>query len=316
MIKMILFGNKKIYLVLFISIIFFLNTTKALENKIVVKINNEIITSLDINNEANYLKALNKNIQNLSEARINNIAKKSLIREKIKINEILRYVNKMEVDEKYLDTLIKSTYLRLNIDSKNNFLKYIQKFNLNIKEIEKKITIEALWNKIIVTKFSGKIKIDKNDLKKKVSSKNNEKIKSYLLSEILFKVSNKKKLELKYKEIKDSITKVGFENAALIYSISNTSKIGGKLDWIKENSLNSLIRKKLFNLKINDLTKPITTPGGFLILKIQNIKYDKVNLDLDAELKSLIRIETNRQLNQYSNIYFNKIEKDTQIHEQ
>jgi peptidyl-prolyl cis-trans isomerase SurA len=314
--SMTLFGNKIILLffALFLSNIFS-DSAVSIENKILFRINNEIITNIDIKNEVNYLKALNKSIKDLSEERIKAIAKKTLIREKIRKIELLNYTNKIEIDKKNLDKLIKSKYLKLGINNKDNFIEYLKNYNLKITEIEKKILIEELWKQLIFSKFSKKVKIDKEEIKKRASIKKDLKIKSYLLAEILFKVENNNNFNNKFNEIKDSILNVGFENSALIYSTSNSSKIGGKLGWIKESSLNNDFQKNLNNLKINDITKPKVVPGGFLILKIQNIKFEKIEVDIETEIKILTTIEKNRQLNQYSNIYYNKIEKNFQVDE-
>ena len=85
----------------FILIFFLIATSKslALENKIVLKIENEIITSLDIVNEKNYLIALNPNIKNLDANRLKKISKDSLIREKIKEIEILKYTETIKLDK-------------------------------------------------------------------------------------------------------------------------------------------------------------------------------------------------------------------------
>ena len=172
-----------------------------------------------------------------------------------------------------------------------------------------------LWNQLIVSKFSDKIKINKDHLKNKILTKDNKEIKRYLLSEILFNVSNNNELQTKLNKIKASIEELGFENTAAIYSISDNSKIGGKLDWINEGILNEKIRNELNNINIGDLTNPIITPGGFLLLKIEDIKTIKKKIDLNKELEIMINTESNKQLNQYSNIYFNKISKNFQIDE-
>lgn len=312
---MILFGNKKIQFFLLIIFLFFSENTYALENKILIKVNNEIITSLDINSEINYLIALNKNIKNLDKEKKYNIAKNSLIREKIKKIELLNYIKKIEVEEKISDEILKSTYSRLGINSKAEFLKYIKNYNIDINTIVKKVSIEMLWNQLIVSKFSDKIKINKDHLKNKILTKDNKEIKRYLLSEILFNVSNNNELQTKLDKIKASIVELGFENTAAIYSISDNSKIGGKLDWINESVLSKKIRNELNNINIGDLTNPIVTPGGFLLLKIEDIKSIKKKIDLNKELEIMIKTESNKQLNQYSNIYFNKISKNFQIDE-
>ena len=312
---MILFGNKKIQFFLLIIFLFLSKNTYALENKILIKVNNEIITSLDINSEINYLIALNKNIENLDKEKRYNIAKNSLVREKIKKIEILNYIKKIEIEKKISDEVLKSTYSRLGINSKEEFLKYIKNYNININTIVEKVSIEVLWNQLIVSKFSDKIKINKDQLKKKILIKDNKEIKRYLLSEILFNVTSNSELQTKLDKIKASIVELGFENTAAIYSISDNSKIGGKLDWINESVLNEKIRDELNNIGIGGLTNPIVTPGGFLLLKIEDIKLIKKKIDLKNELEIMIKTESNKQLNQYSNIYFNKISKNFQIDE-
>lgn len=304
-------------LLLLISTFFFtfLINSNALENKIILKIENQIITSIDIVNERNYLQALNPNIKNLAEERLNLISKNSLIREKIKEQEILKYTENIVLDEKFLDSLIKQRYSRLGLKNKKEFLKYLKNYNINIKTIEKKISIEALWNELIYQKFSNNIKIDEEKLIKEIKLKLSKDEKNLLLSEIVFKVNNKNDLNKKFEDIKKDINIENFESAALIHSISDSSGLGGKLGWIKLSSLNKLIINELKNLKKGDITKPIFTPNGYLILKIDDIKYLKKDFDEKKELNELIKIKTNEQLNQHSIIYFNKIKKNTNINE-
>ena len=287
----------------------------ALENKILLKIENEIITSVDIEKETNYLKALNPKIRDLDNVRLNLISKNSLTREKIKEIEILKYTKNINLDENFLNSLIKQRYSRLNLNDKGQFLNYLKKFNIDIKTIEKKISIEALWNQLIYQKFSKNIKINKKQLENELKAKFEKNEKNLLLSEILFKINNKKDLNKKYNNIMKDIEKENFDSAALIHSVSDSSAVGGKIGWIKESSLNKIINTELKNLKTGDITKPIFTPNGYLILKIDDIKYIKKSYDEQSELNELIKIKTNQQLNQQSIIYFNKIKKNTNINE-
>lgn len=178
---------------LLISIIIFipLKIVIALENKIITKIENEIITTIDIENEKNYLKALNPNIRNIDEDKLNLISKNSLIREKIKENEILKYTDKIKLDEKFLNGIIEQRYSRLKLNNRDQFLNYIKKYNIDIKTIEKKLSIEAIWNQLIYQKFSNKVKIDKNKLREEIKAKFSKEEKNFLLSEILFNISKK-----------------------------------------------------------------------------------------------------------------------------
>ena len=136
------------------------------------------------------------------------------------------------------------------------------------------------------------------------------------MSEIVFQVDKKKNLNEIIEKIKESIMKEGFKNTANIYSISDSSKFGGKIGWVDEGQLSSIIINDVKKLNIGEITDPISIPGGFLILKLENTKTEKVEINFDKELKNLIRFETERQLNQFSTIYFNKIKLNSLISEQ
>ena len=299
----------------YLIIVFFFNTNSSvgLENRIVAKVENQIITSLDINNEYNYLVALNPNIKNSKKEDVIKFSKKSIIQEKIKKIEIEKNFNNPKIPQKFLQQLLQNVYSRIGMNNLDDFKKYLLDNNVNFENVKKKLEVEALWNELILIKFSSKIKIDEKNIRNKI--KNNQFLKSYLLSEIFFEVENFKNLEKKFLEISDVINNKGFDFAALKYSISQTSNLGGKLDWISENSLNKNIRKEVNNIKINNFTKPIIVPGGFLILQVNDIKKTKIEIDIEEEFQNLMNYEKNNQLNQYSTIYFNKIKKDLVISE-
>ena len=119
----------------------------------------------------------------------------------------------------------------------------------------------------------------------------------------------------KYIEIKNSVIENGFENTALIYSIAETVKVGGKIGWIHESSLNKEIRESVAFLNIGDLSKPFLIPSGMLILKINNIKQENKKVNTELELQKAINYQRNKQLNQYSQIYFNKVKKNIGFNE-
>ena len=309
-----MFKNK---ILIFLTLIFFSNNITAfgLENKILVKIENQIITSLDVNNEYKYLIALNPNIKNSKKEDLIKLSKRSIIQEKIKKIAIEKNFNNPKIPQKYLEQILTNVYSRIGINNLNDFKKYLEVNNINFENIKKKLEIEALWNELVLIKFSSKIKINEENLKKKIQRDNNKFLKSYLLSEISFEISNLNDLDKKFIEISEIIKNKGFDFAALKYSLSPTSNLGGRLDWINENSLNKNIKEAIKKLEINDFTNPIVVPGGFLILQINEIKNTKIEVNIENELKKLVNFEKNTQLNQYSKIYFNKIKKNLDINE-
>jgi len=294
--------------------ILFITSSNSIENKILIKIENQIITSLDINNEYKYLIALNPNLRNSNKDDIFQFSKRSVLQERIKKLEIEKNFKNPKIPQKYMQQILQTVYSKIGFTDVEEFKKYLVINNIDFENVKNKLETEALWNELIIIKFSSKIKINEKELRKKIKD-NNKFVKSYLLSEIFFEISNLKELDKKFQEINEVINDKGFDFAALKYSVSPTSSMGGKLDWINENSLNKNIKKEINNLRINQFTRPISVPGGFLILQINDIKNTKIEIDIDKEFKKLKNYEKNNQLNQYSNIYFNKIKKDLEISE-
>ena len=301
--------NYKIIIFLFVTL--FVSNSFAKENKILFKINNEIISTIDLFNETKYLSLLNTNLANLEKNRIYEISKNSLIREKIKEIELLKNYKNLDIDQKYFDQLMNNYSKKMGFNTIKEFETHIKANELNIESVKKKIKIEVYWNQLIVKKFLKDVKIDKEKITENL--KKNSKQKELLLSEIIFNINQKSDLSNKFKLIKEDIKAKGFSSAALIHSISDSSSSGGKLGWIKLSSLNEKIKNKINKMKVNDFSNPIVIPGGFLILKIENQKMVEKNLDLNKEIKLAIDEKTNEQLNKLSIVYFNRVKKDIQI---
>ena len=310
---------KKINTIILNSIIFFflLNTvSNSMEISISLKVNNEIITNFDIEQEAKYLGALNNELKKLSNDKIIIIAKNSLIREKIKKNEILKYFlfNKNQV---LVNDFVKRFYTNLNFENEKMFIDYPNTYGLKFEDVKKKFEIELLWNELIKQKFSQDINIDKSLFKQKIiDNKLSEKsMVEYELAEILFKVEKISDKEKKIATIKNDININGFKNAANIYSISDTAKFGGTIGWINEGQLSKNILSYIEELNIGDVTEPIKTSGGYLILKIKDKKEKSIELDKEIILQNLINYEMQQQFSKLSIIYYSKIKLNNSISE-
>ena len=299
--------KKKILTLLFFLM---LSHAQSIETKIIHNIQNEIITNIDIKNEFKYLVALNNSLKKLDKEKILSISNESIIREKIKKIEILKNFKEIKINEDYSNILIKNIYSRLNLNSLNEFEKYLKDYSLTINDIKTKTTIDALWNELIIQKYGTKININKSKIEEEILKNSKIQTKEYQLSEIIFEVTSKEEIKKKYNEVVKSIDKEGFENSAAIFSFSESAKIGGDIGWINENSLNNNIKKNIKNLKNGQITKPIVLSNGILILKLVDTKNSESTINVKNELKKAINYERNRQLNQYSKIYYNKIKKN------
>tara|TARA_B100000787_G_C16168847_1_gene285338 strand:- start:216 stop:1148 length:933 start_codon:yes stop_codon:yes gene_type:complete len=301
----------------FLIIFLILNISEllALESKVVYKVENEVITNIDIKNQFKYLLILNKNLSSLDKEKIFKISKDSLIREKIKKIELLKNSGNLDLEKKATEGIIKNFYLNLELETLDDFNDYLKNIGLNLDDFNEKVKIDILWNQLVVKKYSSKVYVDIEKIKKKISNKDGLKSKNYLLSEIVYEIKNKNEIETNFELIKKSIDEIGFENSASIYSIADTSKTGGNIGWINEKSFNKEIIKNIRLLNKGDISKPIIIPGGVLILRVNDIKETENEVNREDELNQSINYERNKQFTQYSKIYFNKIKKNLEINE-
>ena len=300
----------KVFVLLFIL---FFNNSLATENKILVKVNNNIITSVDILNEIKFLSFGNKEFISIEKNQQIEIAKNSLIKQKIKSIEILKFYENLDLKDENFEKIINNYFRNQKFNNISEFEDLLKENDLNIGFVREKISIDTFWRALIYEKFHKNVKIDKFEIKKNILEK--EKQNEYLLSEIVFTLNVKEKLNQKLEKIVDLINKRNFAEAALNFSVSDTSVDGGKLGWIKENVLSERIKNELKIINKGEYTNPITIPGGFLLLYKENFREIKKNLDINNEIENIILKKTNDQLNRFSNIFLNKLRKNIQIYE-
>ena len=293
-----------------------LNTyTISSEIKIKYLVDDEIITNFDIEDEKNYLLFINPNLKELKNNEIDNLARRSLIREKIKSKE-LKKTFKIKENYKFLDDLLSNFIARKNLENKNDLKNLLKQNKLDYKLFVEKLKYEGLWNQLIYMRFKESVNINKNYLKEKLSKQiSRNKKYEYNLSEILFEINKDEKFEEKLTIIKSSINNLGFKNTANKFSISNTSNKGGEIGWVKETLLSEDLIQVLSSMRVNEFSKPLKFPNGYLILRINDKKILEQNIDLDKELEDLIKFETNKQLNQFSLLYYKRLKQNIIINE-
>ncbi len=307
--------------IIYIILIIFLNSkTIAFGNeiKIIFKVNDTVITNHDIDKEANYLKSLNKSIEAFDQKKIIETAQNSLIREKIKKDEIDKFYKidyENAVSSKDLESVIKNFRINLGFNTDEEFERYLLNKKIDIFDLKIKFIIEQTWNKLIVDKFFNLIKVDKQEIEKKVDffMKNNSQQQSYNLSEIIFLEKNKADNEKKYQEILVSINNIGFKDTAIVHSIADSSKFGGEIGWINKNQISDEIFEYVKYLDEGNFTKPINTAAGILLLKLNKKKVVSTSIDRDEEIDKLVRAEKNKKLNEYSIIHFKQLENKSYV---
>ena len=304
-----------IKIIFIIKIFFFILLSSTINAKIQIKykIGNDVITNVDIENESKYLIFLRSSLKNLPKNELNKISENSLIREIIKkkeINKIYKNFNNELIIKRVNEKLIKF----VNVNNEDDLKYFLKKNNIDYNFIFEKTKYEQLWNDLIIRKYNSLVKINRDKLKQDLTIKisKNQKY-EYHLSEILFDINENEKVEKKYKDILKFIKKNNFKTAASKYSIANSSVKGGEVGWIKETLLSKEIMSVLKEMSIKEVTKPLKYPNGYLLLKINDKKKMKDIVNIDKELDELFNYERNRQLNQFSLLYYKKLRQNTII---
>ena len=294
----------------FTILLFQIYSINSSEVKIVTKVNSEILTNIDIENESKYLIILNTNLKSLRKDELLELSKNSLIRQILKKEEVVKYFA-LEKHSKLGEELLKKNYTALGFESKEKYSNFLNKEGFSIEILKEKLLIERLWNSLIYEKFKNKIKIDENDIKNKVKTfiNNQGKVYEYNLSEILFD------LNTDYKQLIDFIENYSFEAAASKYSISDTSMNGGKIGWVKNNNLAAKLNKQISNLTEGQISEPIEIPNGSLLIKLNQKRELENKIDIDLEIKKQINFEQNRQLNSFSLNFYKKLKQNSIINE-
>jgi len=306
---------KKIFFLLTIYFSFINSSFSNIDLKIVLKINNEIVTTYDIEQEKNYLLALNPKLRKIDEIQLTKIAKKSLTKEIIRKIEVLKY-KELKLENPQIENVLDNLIRNLDFQNENEFKKYLQNYEISIKDLKKKIEIENEWKNMIYSKYQNSVNIDKEKLILKINNSNkNNFIFEYNLSEIVFTIKNNVTYQDDLKKIEDSIKNNGFENTANLFSISDSSNVGGKIGWVAEKNLSIQINNELENLKINEYSSPIKLGNNILLLKINDTRKIPNKINKKAELDKMIFVETSKQLEKFSNIFYNKIKLNTKISE-
>ena len=302
-----------------ILLIFILNFNKYSNANLInikVKVQDEIITNLDIQNEKRYLFFLNPKLKELKTSRSNSIAKESLITETIKRKEIEKFYD-FNKKNNLINTIEKNLLLKKNIKNRDELKEILENKKINYEAVKKKLLVETLWNKLVYEKYVKNVIINKEDLRKKILLQFNNKQKKfdYNLSEIVISENINKNFKKKFSIINKSLKEIGFENTANIHSISNTANNGGLIGWVNELQISTQINSQIKNLKINEISKPIKIANGYILIKVNDKKEVKNNININDQLEKVIIRETNRQLNSFSMIFYKRLKKNIEIYE-
>ena len=296
--------HKSILFFLIFNLILIPSTSISSNTKIVVKIENELITTYDIKNKI--ISTLLLNNKQINQKNIDNLKKGSLetlIQNRLKKIELQKYNIKS-------DNLKIASYLNsLSSNNITNLRNTFEQNNLDFQTFKDEVDIEFKWRNFIFEKFSNKIEIDSNNIINEIETKiKKQNLINYNLSEIEILKTSPEQDKKKVLEIQNFIKQAGFEKAVRKYSIGSTADKDGQLGWVKSNSLSKDFLNILRKTKIKEITQPILQQNRITIIKLNDKRIEKITKEKIESLKNeLIAEKKNDLFKLYSNSYLSKL---------
>ena len=298
----------------YLFIIFFFKPDylfSSIKENILISVDNKIITSYDLKNQIKTIIILsNKEINNNNITKTKNAAISNLINLTIKELEVEKFNIQINDDN------IQNYLNRVSNGNINNFKNIFLKNDINFERYLENVETELKWQKLVVSKFKNKIKINEKEIENLLSQSiaREKSLNDYNLSkiEIIFKTENDLINEIE--GIKKQINNFGFEQTALNLKISNSQVENLDIGWINEKALSKKIYEAIKNLKKGEISKPVIIANSVLFLKVKDFKKSNLeNLNFDELKKNVINQKTNQLLNAYSKNHLSKLKNNALI---
>ncbi len=310
--------KNKIKIIFFLTFIFSGNLAANIDNRIIAKIGDEIITGFDIENKIKTNLFLSG--QEINQVNVDKIKTETidlLVNLRLKSNEVKKH--DISTNTQAINQYIKSITSNLNL-SKIDLIKQFEINDIDYSQFLKDIEVEFLWQRLVAKTYLDKIKVDNNQIELELmkiikEEEKNKSIKEINLSEIEVTIENKEEEKNLIKEITDSIKSIGFEETAVRFSNSQTAQNGGDLGWVRSDQISEKIYNAIKNLETGEVSKPIKQDKIITFFKINKTKSIKLNnvIDTDNLRISLENKMKNDLLNLYSNSHLSKIKNITLI---
>tara|TARA_B100000963_G_scaffold361513_1_gene397346 strand:- start:14747 stop:15670 length:924 start_codon:yes stop_codon:yes gene_type:complete len=303
---------KNLFFFYFLIFICFFNQSSAnIQNKIILKIENEIITNYEIKNKIlTTLVLAGDEINQMNIDKSKKQALDSLIQLKLKKIELSKY--NIPKNTKIINQYLMSVSSN-NVESlKNKF----EDNNLDFQQFLDEIEIQTKWQKFIYEMYSSKIQLDENSINKNLENliKNNEEVKEYKISEIEIPFENDTNFQNEIDSVKSQITKLGFGPTALKYSVSSTASKQGLLGWINSKTLSPQVYEIISQMQPGEISEPIKRQNTILFLKLIESRISKVkNVDTEELKNNLISQKKNELFNLYSRSHLSKLKNNILI---
>lgn len=290
---------------LFINNFIFSELKSKISNNIVVKVGNDLITSVDIKNEIITNLIISK--QKVTQETINgnkDYAVKNLISKSIKRAEVNKY-SVTAYNKNDLRNYALGIAKKFNTNIKG-LKKIFKESNINYETFEKNYETELLWNSFIFNIYKNQININIVEVANEVKVLLKTQIIEYNISEIeILKSENEKQ---KIDEVFELIKKEGFEVAAKKLSIAKSSKNSGLLGWVSNRSFSKTYLDEIKRIKINEISSPMNNKNSITIFRINNLRKSNDARKVDVLKDKVLARKKQDKLNLFSRSHFSNLE--------
>ena len=295
---------------LFINNFIFSELKSKISNNIVVKVGNDLITSIDIKNEIITNLIISK--QKVTQETINgnkDYAVKNLISKSIKRAEVNKY-SVTAYNKNDLRNYALGIAKKFNTNIKG-LKKIFKESNINYETFEKNYETELLWNSFIFNIYKNQININIVEVANEVKVLLKTQIIEYNISEIeILKSENEKQ---KIDEVFELIKKEGFEVAAKKLSIAKSSKNSGLLGWVSNRSFSKTYLDEIKRIKINEISSPMNNKNSITIFRINNLRKSNDARKVDVLKDKVLARKKQDKLNLFSRSHFSNLENTIAI---
>ena len=284
------------------------------QNKIIANIENQILTSYELENKIKIIlflsnQELNQNTIDMTK----NLAINNLVNYKLKKEEVLKF--NITPDQRALDDYLKNLYLKYQTDA-FGLEKIFKNQDLNLELYLDEIKTEVSWQALIFKLYNDKIYIDDNEVNKELNEilKEQKNIEEFKLAEIEILIENNSKDNDKLNELQKQIKLIGFKNAAIKFSTSSSAINGGEIGWVNLKSLSLNVKNLINEMKPGEISKPLIQSNSLMIFKLlDKRKFDFNNDDVEKIRKRIIIRMKNELFKLYSNSHLSKLKNDAFI---